>query len=407
MHPLEIIHNPLFSVGFLLIGGYFSGKLLSKIGLPDISGFLIAGILLGESVFGVIPHQMNTVLASITEIALSLIAITIGGEFYFAKLKRLGKEIIIITLIQLAATFVFVSVCLVLFGMATSYALLLGAIASATAPAATVAIVQSLRAHGSFVDYLYGVVALDDAGCVVLFGVVFAFVSNSFAPQTADVNSLGVVFLAISEVLFSLIVGGGIGFVLHVFSKNKTNSNEILIISFAMILLSTSISIVFHLSHLLTNMALGAVLINLSARNHEIFKSLGRLSPPVYALFFIIAGTELDPKIILNKNILLLGSVYIVSRMAGKYFGVYYGCVIGKTSKRIKNYLGYCMFPQAGVALGLVLLIQASPVVQMLPPERRYFVDTMVNIILLSVFVNEIVGPPISKYAIIKGNQME
>ena len=407
MHTVAIIHNPLFAIGLLLIGGYFTGKFLAKIGLPEVTGFLIAGIFLGESFLGFIPHHMNNLLKGITEIALSLIAITIGGEFYLTKLKRLGEKVVIITVVQIAVTFGLVSIALYLFGMDISFAMLLGAIASATAPAATVAIVQALRAYGSFVDYLYGVVALDDAGAVVLFGVIFAFVSNILTPSTVSFSAINIVFIAVFEVLVSLIIGSLFGFLLHIITRKIGNNNELLIISLSLVLITTAISIVFHLSHLLTNMALGAVLINLSPRNHRIFKELERLSPPIYALFFIIAGTELNPKIILNKNILLLGFVYILFRMVGKYYGVYIGCSISKTTTSIKKYLGYCMFPQAGVALGLVLLIQTSPIISVLSETNRIIVDNMVNIILLSVFVNELIGPPISKYGIIKGNQME
>ncbi len=407
MHSLDIFHHPLFAIGLLLITGYLFGRFINKLKLPEITGFIIAGIILSESVTGIIPHHMDNTLKSITEIALSLIAITIGSEFYISKLKRLGKEVIIITAVQLLATFFIVALALYLFKMRLPFALLLGAIASATAPAATVAIVQSLRAHGHFVDYLYGVVALDDAGCVILFGIIFAFVSNILGPTAGSSGGLQLIFFVVMEVVASIIVGGLIGVVLHLFTRNKSNNNEILIISFAFILLSTSISIVFHLSHLLTNMALGAVLINLSAKNHRIFRALERLTPPIYALFFIIAGTELNPYIIFNKKILLLGSVYILSRVGGKYSGVYYGCVLSKTSFKIKKYLGFCMFPQAGVALGLVLLIQASPLIPQLSEANRIIIDNMVNIILLSVFVNEIIGPPISKYGIIKGNEME
>jgi Kef-type K+ transport system membrane component KefB len=131
------------------------------------------------------------------------------------------------------------------------------------------------------------------------------------------------------------------------------------------------------------------------------------LTPPIYALFFVIAGTELQPGILVQSEILILGGVYIVTRALGKYFGVYFGSVAGRVRGNIRRYLGFCMLPQAGVAIGLVLMIQASPLASHLPPDQVAMIDTMVNIILLSVFVNELVGPPISKYALIKGNEPE
>jgi Kef-type K+ transport system membrane component KefB len=160
-------------------------------------------------------------------------------------------------------------------------------------------------------------------------------------------------------------------------------------------------------SPLLTNMAAGAAIINLAPQNHRIFRFLEPFTPPIYALFFVIAGTELRPEILAQPEILLLGAVYILARAAGKYGGVYLGARMSKVESEIRNNLGICMLPQAGVAIGLILLIQASSLVSELPPESVRLIDTMTNIILFSVFVNEIVGPPLSRLAIIRGNKME
>ncbi len=398
--------HPLFSVGTLLIVGYIIGKLSAKVKLPEITGFIIAGILLGDSVLQVIPHHMNESLRTITEVALGLIALTIGGEFYWKKLKRMGKAILIITVVQILFTFLSVTISLWIFKLDLPFALLLGAIAAATAPAATVAIVQSLRAHGVFIDYLYGVVALDDAGCVILFGVVFAIVSGMLNPGGNE-SSFVVVMHAFMEVAISITIGLVSGYIIHITTRKKNNNNEILIISLGIIFISTATAIIFHMSPLLMNMAAGAILINLSPRNHRIFRILEPLSPPVYALFFVIAGTELQPEIFMNKSVLLLGSVYILFRAIGKYTGVYTGCLISGSQSRIRKYLGVCMLPQAGVAIGLVLLIQASPLVKLLPADQVVIIDNMINIVLLSVFVNELIGPSLSRYAIIRGNDME
>ncbi len=402
-----IAHHPLFTTGALLVIGYFLGKLAALVKLPEITGFIVAGLLLGESVTGIVPHHMQDSLKVVTEVALGLIALTIGGEFYWVKLKRMGKEMVIITLVQIVLAFSAVTAGMLLFKMELPFALMLGAIASATAPAATVAIVQSLRAHGLFIDYLYGVVALDDAGCVILFGVIFAAASGMLGAGGESAEGMIIVLHAFLEVFLSIVIGLVSGFLVHAVTRKKSNSNEIMIVTLGLIFLSTAAAIVFHLSPLLTNMAAGAMIINLSPRNHRIFRILEPFTPPVYALFFVIAGTELNPAIMLQKEILLLGLVYIIFRAAGKYAGVYIGCVISKVDKEIKNNLGLCMFPQAGVAIGLVLLIQASPLIDVLTPAQTIVIDQMVNIVLLSVFINELIGPPISKYAIIKGNRME
>lgn len=397
--------HALFAVGVLLVIGYGLGKLAALVRLPEITGFIIAGILMGDSVTGVIPHHMGQDLKLVTEVALGLIAITIGGEFYAAKLKRLGKAIVIITVAQILATFIAVTVALALFRMELPFALLMGAIASATAPAATVAIVQSLRAQGRFVDYLYGVVALDDAGAVILFGVTFAVVSGVIG--SVETHGIALVYNAFAEVGLSIAIGALAGTLIHLFVRRKSNPNEVLILTLGMLFIATAIAIVFHLSPLLTNMAAGAAIINLSPRNHRIFRVLEPFTPPVYALFFVIAGTELRPEILTQGPVLLLGLVYILARAVGKYGGVYLGASLSGVEPEVRNNLGICMLPQAGVAIGLVLVIQASPLTQGLPQESLRVVDMMVNIILFSVFVNEILGPPLSKTAIIRGNRME
>ena len=409
--------HPLFTIGIMLVMGYFIGTLAEKLKLPEITGFILAGLIMGSTVTGIVPHEMEESLKTVTEVALGLIALTIGGEFYWAKLKRMGKEVVIITVVQIIFTFGVVSAGLVLFQMPLPFALLLGAIASATAPAATVAIVQSLRAHGLFIDYLYGIVALDDAGCVILFSIVLSLASGMLIADTAILETAGqavegyggmaVIVHALLEVLVSIAVGFISGIAVHFSTKNKKNSNEIMIITIGMVFLFTAIAVVFKLSPLLTNMAAGAVVINFSPKNYRIFRSLEPFTPPLYALFFVIAGTELDPSVLAQKDILIFGLIFILLRAVGKYSGVYLGCRISKVKGVITKHLGLCMLPQAGVAIGLVLMIQASPLMLSLLPDQILMVDRMVNIVLLSVFMNELIGPLISRYAIIKGNEME
>lgn len=421
-----LAQHALFSLGILLLLGFLIGKVANRVKLPEITGYIVAGLLVGDSFLGVIPHHMGEGLGLVTEVALGMIAITIGGEFYWVKLKRMGPAVVIVTLVQLFMAFIVVSVVLILLGMPAPFALLLGAIASATAPAATVAIVQSLRARGTFIDYLYGVVALDDAGAVILFGVVFAVASSILGDTGAAAaaaegavhaaeaghaagahGALAIVLHSISEVGFSLLLGIGTGYLIHLLAWRRSNQNEILITTLGMLFISTAMAIVFNLSPLLTNMTAGALIINLSPDNHRIFRILKPLTPPIYALFFVIAGTELRPEVFVDPRILLLGGAYILARGIGKYGGVWIGCKLSNTTDAVRNYLGICMLPQAGVAIGLVLLIEASPAMAALPMEYQPMISTMVNIILLSVFINELIGPPLSRFAIIRGNEMK
>lgn len=415
-------HHGLFSTGMLLILGYFLGKLVARIHLPEITGYIIAGLVLGDAGLSIIHHEMSESLQIVTDVALGLIALTIGGEFSFSKLKRMGSEVVILTAAQILLTLISVTLALWIFKLSLPFALMLGAIATATAPAATVAIVQSLRAHGPFVDRLYGIVALDDAGAVIIFGIVFAVVSSILGGDAASgaavgeavihgahaaASGLSVVWGALKEILLSIFIGAIAGWVIHALARKKNHTGELMIISLGWIFLLTAISIVFHLSPLLSNMAAGLVLINMSPRNHRIFRNLEPLTPPIYALFFAIAGTELNPAIFFNGDILILGLVFIFARAFGKIFGVWGGAVMAKSKPSIRKYLGFCMLPQAGVAIGLVLMIQASPLISTLGPEQKDIIAMMVNIILLSVFFNELAGPPISKMAIVKALEME
>lgn len=394
----------LFGAAFLLILGCFLGKLAHRFRLPEITGYIIAGLLIGDWGLGIVHHEMGESLQIVTDVALGLIALTIGGEFALSKLKRMGAEVLIITAAQIVLTLGAVGIGLYTAGLPLHYAMLLGAVAAATAPAATVAVVQSLRAHGPFIDRLYGIVALDDAGAVIIFGVVFALVSGilgSGDPGAAGASGV-IIIAAFREILLSLIIGGVAGWVIHALSRKRNHTGELMIIALGWIFLLIAVSMVFHLSPLLSNMAAGCMIINLSPRNHRIFRNLEPLTPPIYALFFAIAGTELNPGVFADRRVLLLGLVFILARAFGKVAGVWGGAVIAKSRSNVRRYLGVCMLPQAGVAIGLVLTIQASPLVAGLPPEQKDIILMMVNIILLSVFFNELTGPPISRAAIVK-----
>lgn len=402
-------HHVIFGTGILLLTGYFFGRLAELVKLPSITGYILAGLVLGESVVGIIPATAPYKLTSITEIALGMIAITIGAEFEIARLRKTGRAIIIITFLQSLFAFIFVVIGLYVMKMALSYALILGAIATATAPAATVVIVRELRARGEFVDYLYGVVALDDAVCILFFSIIFALVAPALAGKISaqELGIMSGLTHAAVEILLSCLLGAVSGFLLHEFTRKKYRLNEILIISVAVIFLTISIAIVLNLSLLISNMMMGAVLVNLSHRNKRIFRVIEPLTPPLFALFFVLAGTELHLYVFTKITVILYGVLYIVTRFIGKYLGTWFGAFITKTSANIRNYLGFCLFPQAGVAIGLVLLVQTSPVIAGAPAAVREMMVLIVNIVLFSIFINELIGPLITKYGIVRGSELE
>ena len=401
---LSVSQHILFAIGILLISGYLLGKLAEKLKLPVITGYIVAGILLGESIGSVIELEMVKSLRPITEVALGLIALAIGGEFSRAKLKIIGKEVLIIAILQILITFVLVSLVMILLGFNFEFSLLLAAIATATAPAATVAVVQNLRARGKFIDYLYGLVALDDAGSVILFAVIFAFIGTIIAKANGSSIAGGILIAnALWEIILSLLVGVLGGYILHKATRKRQNKSEIMIISLGIVFITIGIAHPLHISPLLTNIMIGATLVNLSPKNQRISRILGTLTPPIYAAFFTIAGTELQLGIFAKPEILFFGIAFVIVRMIGKYSGVYLGAISCKSDSNVKNYLGICMFPQAGIAIGLVLMIQASPILANASSQIQNLATNMINIIIFSVFVNELLGPPLTKWAIIKG----
>ncbi|MDP8204038.1 MAG: cation:proton antiporter [Candidatus Tenebribacter mawsonii] len=393
-------HHIIFSAGLLLIVGYIFGQLAEKIKLPTITGYILAGVFIGSSGLKLIRHENMEILYILSEITLSFIAVIIGGEFSFYKLKLYGKKILILTLTQMFLTFFLVSFGLLAIGFSNYIAFVLGAISAATAPAATVVIVEKLKARGKFVDYLYGIVALDDAGTVILFSIAFAISGSMMGDVQVSISHS--VIHAFKEIIISIILGAISGLVIHFVTIKKRNLNEIKIISLGIIFITTSIAISLHLSPLIANMALGMLIINMNKKNARILFSFEPMTPPLYAIFFAIAGAELDISVFADPIILLAGIVYIVLRFAGKYFGIFISGFALRIDKNVRNYLGLSLLPQAGVAIGLMLFVQASPIIQQTTPEIQNEIAQMTNIILMSVFVNEVIGPPLSKFAILK-----
>ncbi|MCD4707905.1 MAG: cation:proton antiporter [Candidatus Sabulitectum sp.] len=390
--------HPVFGVGILLVGSFFLGRLASRAGIPAITGFIVAGMILGPSLTGMVHSDLHDELGAVTEVALAIIALVIGSEFSLVKLRRTGRAVVIITLVQMFLSFGAVTAVLWLTGlMPLAAAALLGAVASATAPAATVAIVRDLKARGPFVDHLYGVVALDDAGSVLLFSIVAAFAGASFGGvETGIMHS---VMHAVREIGGSVILGAVTGWLIHVSTSGRGRSNEVYIVSLGLIFLLTAVATTFGLSALLAGMTAGTVLANMGRGAFRVISSLEQLSPPLYATFFAIAGTELSFSIFSTGHVVLMGAMFILARAAGKYYGVWGGARIAGSNPLIRKYLGLAMLPQAGVAIGLALYIQAAPFFA----GHEELASTMVSIVLMSVFVNELAGPPISKFAVVRG----
>jgi Kef-type K+ transport system membrane component KefB len=242
------------------------------------------------------------------------------------------------------------------------------------------------------VSTLFGVVALDDAFCITLFGFVMAFAA-AMVGVSAHGGPTGMILHPLREILLSVLIGVVLGYIVHRLVLNRRKSNEIIVIVLGFVLITSGITISLRVSPLIANMMMGFVLVNLSAKNARVMRILEPLSPPIYAAFFALAGTELNVRTLAASG--LLGGVYLLARAIGKYAGAYLGAATAGESPTTRRYLGLGLLPQAGVAIGLILVLQDTEAFTHLP-----YMERMVNIVLASILVNEVIGPPLTKIAL-------
>ena len=384
----------VFYLALLLFAGLLFGRAVKFIKLPNVTGYLIGGLLIGPYCLGLLPMELMENLNLVSEVALGFIAFTIGGEFKFSYLKKVGVAPIIIAFSEAAMASVCVVAVLLCFGFEMPLALLLGAIAAATAPAATVMVVNQYKAKGPVTDTLLSVVAIDDAAALILYGFASAIVASMLNPgETSILMSL---IEPLLEIVGSLVVGFvlavGFAWLLRYFKKGSNR----LILSCAFVMLGTGIAAVFHLSGLLLCMGMGATLVNISSATPEIMQQVDGFTPPLFVMFFVTSGAELNIGIL--PQIGLIGVLYIVSRVVGKVAGAYMGSVIGKAEPTVKKYIGYTLVPQAGVAIGLSLIAA-----QQLPQ----FGDTIRAVVLCATLIYELTGPAITKMALTKAGEIK
>ncbi len=385
--------NTLFYLALILLAGLLLGRAVKLIKLPNVTGYLIAGILIGPYLFKIVPMELVTGLELASEIALAFIAFSIGSEFKVSYLKKVGKTPIVIAILEGLAAMLVVTLVLILVGFDPTIAILLGAIASATAPAATIMVIKQYKAKGPVTETLLSVVALDDAVALMAFGFAVAIVNIMQYPgETSLVLSI---LKPMGEILGSLLLGFLLGILFTVPLRFfKKDSNRI-IITVAFVFLGSSLATYLGLSPLLLCMSMGAMLINLSKSAGSILKLTDSITPPIFVMFFVVSGMELDLSIL--PQIGVMGILYVVCRVVGKVAGAYLGAVIMKAPENIKKYLGFSLVPQAGVAIGLSLLAA-----QMLPEYGQ----TIRAVILSATLIYELVGPAITRVSLKRAGEI-
>lgn len=403
------------SIALALVGGLLMSRLTKKFNLPAVTGYLVAGLLLGPFCIGALNvsglgfNSLEQVegLGIISQAAMGFIAFTIGNEFRLSQLKSMGKQAIIIGIVQAVVTTALVDIVLILLHfimpdvISVPAAITLGAIASATAPAATLMVVRQYKADGPLTKLLMLVVAIDDAVGLVLFAVSYG-IANSI--EVGGISITGMVVEPIIEIVFSLLLGAVLGIVLNWVQFFFHSRSRRMSISVGFVMLAVGLSMLkFEIagvhcgfSLLLVCMMLGTIFCNVCENSEELMGRVEGWTIPLNILFFVISGAELNLKILSDPMVLLIGVIYIIARSAGKYLGAFGSCKATKCNEKITKNLGITLLPQAGVALGMSVTaatLTDGPLIR--------------NVILFSVLIYELIGPALTKRSLLAAGEIK
>ncbi len=396
----------LLIVGTITLAAFYFGKTMKFIRLPSIIGFMVIGVLLGPSFLGLLNENLQQNLSFITAIALGFVALSIGLELSFSSLRRLGAGIILIILSESFAAFIFVFLGVYLLSGDLPLALILGSIAPASAPAGTVAVIQEYKAKGSLTQALYAVVGFDDGLGIVIFGFAAA-IARSLIGQVGNVAAESwwmIVLPPLKEIGLSLLLGGLSGLLYSLMARKLSKRRDIFPLTFAMVLIATGLSIYIHLSLILTNLILGLVVINTQPRHlaDRIKDELRSIMPLLFILFFVLAGANLHLSALPALG--LLGLMYMLCRSAGLMGGAWLGAAVGRVERKIRRYLGLGILSQAGVAIGLALIVKQE--FSGLGPWGARIGSTVITTVTATSIIFEIVGPILARIGLTKAGEI-
>ena len=419
-------------IAFALIVALCLSKLMKVIHFPNVTGFLIGGILIGPWVFGLAIQKTDAVTSIvesfgwISEIALGFIAFTIGGSFKLSALKKVGKRATVISILEaLGASVIVIGVLFICYflglkkmGLTIPMILILGAIACATAPAATLLVINQYKARGPVTETLIPVVAFDDAVALIAFSVLFSIAKIIQIGDTFDF--VKVILVPILEIVISLLIGAIVGFLVSLGTKWFKSRHNRLILIIAGVLLCVGLAQIdtaklfgwpfsFQLSSLLTVMAMGGIYVNFAKGISTTNEYLDKFTSPIFMLFFVISGARLNFGVFGDESgliVVIIAAIYLISRVIGKWLGSALGSKITNCPSVVQKYLGFTLVPQAGVALGLAYNAQeffkADPIV-----ENQKLGMLIYTIIIVSTMVYELTGPLITKWALTKAGEIE
>lgn len=407
----------LLSISLAIIIGLMMTRLIKPLGLPAVTAYLISGILIGPyclgrlNIEGIGFTSMEAMdsLKLISEVALGFIAFAIGNEFRLSSLKKTGRQAAIVGVVQGLVAALFVDVALIalhyIMGgdkLSIPAAITLGAIATATAPAATLMVVRQYKAKGKLTNILLPVVALDDAVGLIVFAISFGIAK---AINSGAFNMISIIIEPFTEIVCSLLLGAFMGWLLTQLEKLFNSNSNRLSLTIGFVLLTAAIAmsefqigaVRIGFSSLLVCMMLGTVFCNLCPLSEDLMEKADKWTAPLFVLFFVISGAELELSVFSDFAIVGIGIVYIVSRSLGKYCGSYISCKASGCDEQVTRYLGITLLPQAGVALGMCITAT----------ELGADGAIIRNIILFSVLIYELVGPALTKNALMKAGDIQ
>lgn len=385
--------SDLYYLGIMIVAGLLLTRITKKLHLPNVTAYIIAGIIIGPYVTKLVSAEVVEVFDVITTVALGFIAFSIGDEFKISTLKAIGKTALLITLFEAVTAVVLVDIVTMLLGFPKPLCIMLGALAASTAPAATLLIVRQYKASGPLTNMLLPVVAADDAIGLMAYSISVSIAQGMVHHEAFHfVNTL---LIPLGMIVLALVVGGILGLIVAISNRYFLSHGNRMTICMGAVLLGVAIGDRFGLSNLLICMAIGAVYANLRNDAERILGYIDDWTYPLFLVFFVVSGAELD--VYALPKVGLLGLVYIIVRFAGKYLGSFTAAKICKCEPVVANNIGWALMPQAGVAIGM-----ASLVVRQLPD----FGPQIQTVILSATLVYEVLGPLAAKYALSKAGEI-
>lgn len=395
--------NVLLVIGIIILLGTIGGRVFRKINLPQVTGYIIIGLLIGETFGGFLSGATIDAFRPIISLALGIIGFMIGSEIHLDRFKRYSRSIYTILFTEALLTFFLVAAVAVLLTGKIYVGLILGALSSATAPAATYSVLGEYKARGPVTMTTLSIVALDDALALLIYGFASVFAKSMIVHQAASVSKM--LAMPLFQILSSVALGAFAGYVLHRIVSKIKDRDYILPVVLGTILLVVGVSIFFKVDPILASMVLGAVVSNLQPTEHrEMFDMIKKFSPPIFILFFVLVGARLNAATLMEKGILFLAIAYILSRSVGKLVGAYIGGKLSKAENTVTKYLGFCLFDQAGVAVGLAIATYHS--FSFLGEEARLAGLMIMSIITATTFLLQLVAPPMIRYGITKADEV-